>query len=152
MKNLLTIIAFHLAFTSYLYPQFSLDKFLDLDWSQDENSIKKVYAKTTFERKEAMGHLGINAVDTLDKLEIKFGFLFTKDNILKGKSIMNRIEEKAIAEKLFEYLTFEMTKKFGKDYKKTSAMGAKMHIWKTNKGEKIMLQLIQSFCMLTIMK
>lgn len=123
MKNLLTIVAFHLAFTSYLYPQFSLDKFLALDWSHDENSIKKICAKTTFERKEVMGHLGINAVDTLDKFEIKFGFMFTKDNILKGKSIVNRIEERAVAEKLFEYLTSKMTKKFGKDYKKTSAMG-----------------------------
>lgn len=152
MKNLLTIIAFHLAFISYLYPQFSLDKFLDLNWSQDENSIQKVYAHTTFEHKEVMGHRGINAVDTLGKFEIKFGFLFTKDNILKGKTIANKIDNQIIAEKLFEYLTAELTEKFGKDYKKTSALGAKMHVWKANDGEKIMLQLIQNVCMLTVMK
>jgi len=151
MKNLLTIVAFHLAFTSYLYPQFSLDKFLDLDWSQDENSIKKNYSNITFKSMGLMGVRTITAIDTLEKFEIMLGFAF-KDNTLKVKNIINEISKRSVAEKLFEYLTSEMTKKFGKDYKKTSAMGGKMHAWKADKGENIMLYLIQSVCWLIIMK
>jgi len=151
MKNLLTIVVVQLAFASYLYSQFSLDKFLDLKWSHDENSIKKTYASTTFENKKVKGR-SIHAVDTLEKFKIKFGFSFTNDNIFESKYILNVVEENAVAEKLFKYLTSEMTKKFGKDYKKASLMGAKMYVWKSDKGEKIMLSLIQSVCWLNIMK
>ena len=150
MKNLLTIVAFHLAFTSYLYPQFSLDKFLDLDWSQDENSIKKNYSNITFKSMGLMGVRTITAIDTLEKFEIMLGFAF-KDNTLKVKNIINEINKRSVAENFFEYLTSEMIKKFGKDYKKTLKNDTKRYEWKTDKGEEISLY-HRTSCILTIMK
>lgn len=152
MKNLLTIVAFHLAFTSYLYPQFSLDKFLKLDWSLSEDSIKKEYSNHTFEYKEVIGHHGINAIDSLKEFKIKFGFLLTKENMLRGKSIKNIVEEKSIAQKLYEYLKSELITLYGKSYKEVSQMGVKMLMWKLGDKGTVSLTIMQSTCMLTVVK
>lgn len=145
------LLMFFLA-TQLLFSQSAIDKFFEIEWGIDKVSLYDLYDNASFEEEKIMSYSGVTTQDTLNGELVKYLFLLNSDEKLIGKALGNISESEKDVESLFPILKMIAVKKYGEPKSEKEMMGMLMINWENINGLNILLNRMETKCMLMILK
>jgi hypothetical protein len=145
----LILIAFY---TTQVYAQFTVEKFINSTYDIDIVAIKETIKDKKIEEKENKGMKSITYYEWLNPFSIKVGYIFDKEGKQRGRMLLNGKENETESKKVFELFKKELVKIYGNDFSEMSMFGAILLQWKNVKDFKVMLSRKDDKAALFIMK
>ena len=152
MKKLFSLLTTLLFISNFSYAQTTVQKFFSVDWNSSYKSIQTLFPKIKFTEKIFPDVSEISFNEKIDSINVKVGFFFDKNRIMRAKAINNLDKDARSGQKFLDVFKKYAAKNFGDKYETKKVYEAFVLTWELGTDAIVMLSHKDEKAALTITK